>query len=726
MRKKLSVILLSLFMATASLQATLTLEETVLKQNKPETPSLIVPSIDGKTYISKDAEGNIVKFDYKTGKPVEALFDFGKLKNVPTDKWEGFIVSPDETHLLLYINKKNIYRYSFSADFYVYEVKRNKLRPLSEKGAQESPVFSPDNRMIAFVRDNNIFIKKLDFDSEVAVTTNGKKNEIINGIPDWVYQEEFGLLSSLRFSPDSQVLSFVQWDERKVKSYDMTVFSDGCSSTNNAESTIYPGSFNYKYPVAGEVNSKVRLLCYEIDNRKTKEVKLPIKEDDYIPNITYATESNKLYAMTLNRNQNRFQIYEVNPRSTISKLIYTDESMSWINIEDIMRMTKFGDDSFIIPSERDGYNHLYKYALNGTLLSQITKGDWDVTDYYGHDNLTNTYYFQATKEGAINRTIVKKDRKGLYTNVSKETGWNIAQFNNNFSYYVLNYSNAKTPNQYTICSKGKKIREIEMNSEYASHFSNAVVPQKEFFTFSHDGNTFNGYMIKPLNFDANKKYPVIMSQYSGPGSQQVKNIWRLEWEQYAATQGYIVACIDGRGTGGRGREWKAKVYMQLGKYESIDQIAGANYMASLPYVDSKKIGIYGWSFGGYETLMAMSQPNSIYAAGVSIAPVTDWRYYDTIYTERFMRTPQENNEGYNQSSAINVIPNLKGELLIMAGTSDDNVHITNTYQYVANLTLNNKICNMMIFPGMNHSIYYCDARLPLYMRVIDFFNKNLK
>lgn len=700
----------------------LSLEDAVLSGNKPKSLSESVSSNDGETYYCMTDSSKIEKIDYKTGKVLGTIFDPSTARNCNHKDWDGFILSPDETKILLYTNKKMIYRHSFEADYYVFELKRNNLKPLSADGRQEIATFSPDGRMVAYVRDNNIYLKKLDFDSEVPVTTNGSKGKIINGVPDWVYQEEFGILNSLTFSADSQILCFLQWNEEDVNNYNFQLYEGACNP--QVQYANYPGTFSYKYPVAGTPNAKVKVVSYDIDNRKLKVISFPSGADYYIPQISFAPNSSRLMVMTLNRNQNKLQLFEANPRATTSKLIYTDESSSWINIEKITGMTHFYENTFIIPSEKSGYCHLYEYHNSGSLLKQITNGEWSVTNFYGFDPLTKSYYFQSTQDGPLNRCISKIDTKGSISKVSTETGWNEALFNSNLSYYILNYSNVTTPNQYKLYNKGKKLRNLELNNEYKEKFNE--LPQKEFFTFTSDGNTFNGYIIKPSNFNASHKYPLIMCQYSGPGSQEVKNSWNLNWEQYAAENGYIIACVDGRGTGGRGKKWESTVYMQLGKFESIDQVAAAKYMAQQPYVDRNNIGIFGWSFGGYETLMAMSQSNSIYKAGVAVAPVTDWKFYDTIYTERFMRTPAENEEGYRTSSAINAIPELKGDILLISGTADDNVHIQNTYQYVANLTMQNKLCDMMIYPNMNHSINYCNARLPLFMRITEYFNQKLK
>ena len=505
----------------------------------------------------------------------------------------------------------------------------------------------------------------------------------------------------------------------------MQMYHGACNPIE--ENRLYPGAYNYKYPKAGCENSKVSVLSYDVENRTLKTMNVPMVDDDYIPKIVYGKTSDRLMVTKLNRHQNEISLYAVNPRSTVAKLIYSEKSKSWIDYS-LVTEAVYYDNFFIIRSEKSGWTHLYQYSNSGALMKQLTNGNWNVTDYYGYNPTTKTFYFQSTQVSPLDRTIAKIDAKGVITPIVDGAGTYSAIFSKNMAYYIQNFSNATTPNQYRVINtlNGKEVRTLELNEEYAAKYTANDVPKREFFKLQSDGNMLDGYMIKPLDFDASKKYPVIMSQYSGPGSQQVKNSWKLDWEEYFATQGYIVVCVDGRGTGFRGKEFESAVYMRLGYYETIDQIAAAKYMAKQPYVDGNKIGIWGWSFGGYEVLMAMSQLDSPYAAGVAIAPVTDWRFYDTIYAERFMRTPNENESGYDEGSPLKRVRQQKGNLLIMAGTADDNVHITNTYQYAAEMTQQGKLLDMMVYLNMNHSINGCETRLPLYNKVLDFFNKNLK
>ena len=713
--------------ATISFQANAFELSDAVIYNHPQGIGQMVSSIDGKHFYQFNSDKSAIqKVSYATGDVVSTIFDSSTARNCNVNEWDGFKMSDDESKILLYTSAQSIYRYSFKADYYLYELRHNKLLKISEEGGEEIATMSPDARQVAYVKDNNVYIYKVDYGSTVAVTKNGEKNKIINAVPDWVYQEEFGLLNSFAWSPDNLTLSFIQWDESDVPMYKMAFYKGYCNPIEY--NYLYPSIFEYKYPVAGEKNSSVKVLSYDVETRKTQDLKVPLDNDGYIPNIRYAKSSDRLMVYTLNRNQNDLKIYAINPRSTVSKLIYNETSNSWINI-DLANKATYMENTFTILSDKSGYTHLYLYSNSGSLIKQLTNGEWNVTDYYGYDAIKKCYYIQTTQRGALNRSIAKIDAKGIITELNSTDGTYSAAFNSNFNYYVQNFSDSKTPNQYTLwltsAAKSKKVRDIEMNDDYASKFG-AGIPKKEFFTMESDGYKLNGYIIKPSDFNPDKKYPVIMSQYSGPGSQQVLNKWTLDWENYFATQGYIIACVDGRGTGGRGKAFESLVYMNLGHYESIDQLTAAEYMASQPYVDANRIGIWGWSYGGYEVLMAMSQSKSKYAAGVSIAPVTDWRFYDTIYAERYMRTPQENDEGYKNSAPINKVALQKGELLIMYGTVDDNVHPANSLEYVSALTARGKLCDMMVYPNMNHSINGCGVRLPLYKKVLKFFDNHLK
>lgn len=694
----------------------------VFPQNVPSSPVEYVYMPDGLTYLTLNNNGkSIVKYDIKTGKEIETVIDVAKTRGAKIDAIEGFELSQDGSKLLVYTDKQMIYRRSFKASYYVYEIKRNMLVALSENFThQQAPVFSPDARVVAFVVDNNIYLKKLDYNTEIAVTTDGKINEVINGVPDWVYEEEFTTNNSMTWSPDNMTLCFIKYNEKSVKDYTMQLYKGTCNPKRQYE--FYPGEFKYKYPVAGEVNSVVSVHSYDVETRKIKKVALPDDRIEYIPRIAYGHDATRLIVTTLNREQNRMEIYAANPKSTVVKSIYVEESDSWIAPE-TYETIKYYPDYFILNSDKDGYSHIYQYSYSGNLMRKVTSGQYEVTDFYGFDNLGNAY-FQSTITGELNRVVSKLDRKGNIVHLSDEQGTASAVFSPAMNYAMLNYSNITTPPVYKIIDiKGKEIRVLEDNASYAATYKS--VPQKEFFKVKSNGIELNGVMLKPADFDTSKKYPVIMTQYSGPGSQQVRNRWQMDWEYYAVTQGFIVVCVDGRGTGFRGNEFERVVYKQLGYYETIDQLAAAKHVSSLSYVDSKRIGICGWSYGGYETLMAISHKQSPFAAAVAIAPVTDWRYYDTIYAERYMLTPQSNEEGYNAGSPIKLAKNVSCPLLLMSGTADDNVHFQNTIEYVSQLQSNGILCDMLIFPNMNHSINHCNARSLVYAKMIDYFKRNM-
>lgn len=704
----------------------------VFPDNRPDKPKSFTYLPDGESYLLLSADGkSIQQFDTASGKLLDTVLDTSHTRENSVASVEDFILSPDGTKLLIYTTKTPVYRRSFKADWYVFEIKRNILRPLSRTfSTQQSPIFSPDSRMVAYVAENNIYIKKLDYDSEVQVTKDGAIDRIINGIPDWTYEEEFATTCSMAFSPDNTTLCYLKYDEQDVPKFSFSLYQGYCEASD--EYALYPGTFFYKYPVAGKPNSKVSVHSYDVDNRKTKDVSFTTPGIEYIPRIAFGgTSSQRLMVVTLNCAQNRMEIFAVNPKSTVAESILTESSKAWLNsptYEDI----HWGDASFVIQSERTGWNHLYEYSYAGAPLRTITSGEYDVTAYYGTDS-KGFSYFQSTSRltdghgdrGAIDRVISRIDRQGKRLQaITPATGWASAVFSPAMNYYVAEYSNEATPPVYTLCNAaGKQLRTLADNAAYAARYTS--LPRKEFITVSSDGYELNGYILKPAGFNPSQRYPVIIWQYSGPGSQEVVNRWRMDWDYYAALKGFIVLCVDGRGTGARGTAFRDVVYKNLGHYETIDQIAVARYAAQLPYADSNRIGIAGWSYGGYETLMCVTDPQSPFKAAVAIAPVTSWRYYDTVYAERFMLTPGENGEGYDRSAPINRVHNLSCPLLIMHGTADDNVHLSNTIEFVSRLQESGRVCDMLLFPNMNHSINGCNARAMVYGKMVDYFSRNL-
>ena len=723
--RTISKILAGAFIATATTfgASALELSDFVLSY-RPYGIAATQKALNGEYYYQKSTDGSkIFRIAYKNEANETTIFNSEELKGCKITDWDGYEMSNDETKILLHTDTKMIYRYSYIADYYVYDVKSQRIAKLTDEGGEEIATLSPDNQKVAFVKNNNVYIKNLANGSITTVTTDGEKNKIINGVPDWVYQEEFGILNSLKWSPSSNTLAFIRFDESQVPMYSMTMYEGDCHP--NKDYSLYPGSYDYKYPVAGEKNSVVSVMAYDLATSRLQKMNLPITDNDYVPHIDYGTQDDRLMVSTLNRTQNDLHIYAVNPATTQATEVYAEQSTSWIDSKsanDVM----YYDTFFVMPSEKSGYMHLYQYAYDGKLIKQLTSGNENVTEFYGYDKARKQFFYQRTN-GPLNRMVESVDAAGKVAALTDGDGTYSAKFNSNFKYYIRTFSSQRIPNQYAIYNvNGKKVRDLELNREFAEKYTAPTVPQREFITVESDGYKLNGYIIKPVDFDPNKKYPVIMQQYSGPGSQQVLNKWSLDWQEYFATQGFIIACVDGRGTGGREKAFQSVVYQKLGKYESIDQIAAAKHMASLPYVDAKHIGIWGWSYGGYEALMAMSTPGSDYAAGVAIAPVTSWKFYDTIYAERYMRTPQENPDGYRDGAPLENTDKLKGKLLIMWGSADDNVHVINSMQYISKLHGQGNQFDMMIYTNMNHSINGCSVRLPLYQRVLNFFKANLQ
>ncbi|GHT63369.1 peptidase S9 [Bacteroidia bacterium] len=694
------------------------LNDILKRTYAPKESGEMRPLPEGEHYTMLSADGKaILKYAYKTGKITDTLFHVDKVRETKLKKIEGYTISNTGFRILVWTDKEFIYRRSWKAAIYDYDVRRNFLKPLSDTpGKLMIPAFSPDGRMCAFVRDNNIWLKKFDYDTESQVTQDGEFGKILNGVTDWVYEEEFSKTNLMSWSADSKFLAFVKSDESKVPVYRFQLF-DG---------SLYPGFYEYKYPKPGENNSTVGAYAYNIDTKDTKRMNIPMDADGYIPEIRFTENVDQLAVMTLNRNQNRFDMYYVNPKSTVARLILHDENKYYIDPDWILAIC-FSKDNFLYVSEKDGFAHIYLYTINGIQERQVTTGNWDVKALYGFNPETKTVYYQSAEENPLRRSVYKVDAKGIKTKLSVNEGTNSATFSSNFQYFVNYYSNTTTPTIVTVCDeKGKQLLVLNDNSALQNTLKTLQYPKKEFFTFTNSsGDVLNGWMMKPVNFNAGRKHPVLMVQYSGPDSQTVLDKYEMDWTVYLANLGYIVAAVDGRGTGARGEAFRKCTYMQLGIYESDDQIAGAKYLGSLTYVDKDKIAIWGWSYGGYNTLMSMSRGNGIFKAGIAIAPVTDWRFYDSVYTERFMRTPQQNETGYTLSSPLNLAAGLQGRLLLVHGTSDDNVHFQNTMYYTQALEKAGKMFDTQIYPVKNHSISGLDTRMHLYSRIIDFLDKNV-
>ena len=732
--KKLSILMMLCLCVCFGYAQQVTLKEVATSAYRTEGIYGIKPMLDGEHYtqISRDGK-KIVKYSFKTGKEVGTVFDVETARDCTLKSFDDYIMSPDETKILIQTETKPIYRHSFTAVYYIFNVRNNTIEPLSDGGPQQVPLFSPDGNQIAFVRENNIYLVKLLFgNSESQVTKDGKYNEVLNGIPDWVYEEEFAFNRAFDFNADGTMLAYIRFDESKVPMYSFPWYKGLKPSLE--EYRVYPGAYEYKYPMPGIDNSKVTVHTFDIKTKVTREMDLPLDPDGYIPRIQFTDDANVLAIMTLNRHQNRFDLYFANPRSTLCKLAVRDNAEQYIK-EDAYGSMAFYPENFVMMSERDGYNHLYLYTAGGHLIKQITKGEFEVKNFLGWDAKSNTYYYTSNEGSPLRTAIYKIDSKGRKTKLSSKEGSNRAIFSKNMKYYINTFSNINTPPVITINdNNGKTLTTLVDNQKLVQKVTGIQMPIKEFFTFkTSDGVELNGWMMKPANFDPSKKYPVIMHQYSGPGSQQVLDQWGIGarrdggiFEAYMADRGFISVCVDGRGTGGRGAAFEKCTYMNLGVKEARDQVETALYLGTLPYVDAKNIGIWGWSFGGYTTLMSMSEGTPVFKAGVAIAAPTDWRFYDTVYTERFMRTPNENMEGYEAASAMNRVDKLHGELLLIHGTADDNVHLRNASEYSEALVQADKQFDMHIYTNRNHGIRGGNTTKHLLTRVTNFFIEHLK
>lgn len=690
------------------------------------------PLADGESYSQLVDGKRIVVSSFKTGEQTGVLFDADNTKGkVKVSRIDGYIMSPNQKNILLRTQTQSIYRHSTTAVYYIYNVQNRTLAPLSDGGPQECPLWSPDGNMVGFVREGNLFLVKLLFDNaEVQITKDGKFNSIINGKADWVYEEEFVTNRSFDFNADATMLAWIRYDESQVPLFSFPMYKGMLPEMK--ENAEYPGAYEYKYPIAGQPNSKVSVHTFDIKSRATREVKVPLEAEGYIPRIAFSSDPNKLLILTQNRHQDNLQVWVANPRSTECRCIVTDEVKPYV-ADKTYTLFKTIKDGFILMSERSGFAHLYQYNLLGTLKREIGKGQDIITDFYGYDEKTGTYYYQAQDGGPLRTGVYKCDAKGKVTSISTEPGQNSAIFSGNFKQLMLTHHSAATPPTYTLRNdKGKVLKTLQDNAALKQKIDGMNLAKIEFFQFqTQDGVDLNGIMVKPADFDANKKYPVILFQYSGPGSQQVLDSWYAGncsaalLERYMAQEGFVSVIVDGRGTGGRGAEFEKQTYLKLGQLESHDQVETAIYLSKLPWVDSKHIGIWGWSFGGFNTLMSMSEGRPVFYAGVAVAPPTSWRYYDTVYTERFMRTPKENQEGYD-CSPITRAKNLSGSLLIIHGLADDNVHFRNVAEYTEALVHADKDFRQLTYTNRNHSIYGGNTRNHLYRQLINHFKQSMK
>lgn len=683
---------------------------------------------DGVNYIAIEGKGTrLVIHSYETGETVKTLLDLTKLNTDKIKSFNDFSFNSDETKILLTVDKEAIYRRSFTANYFVYDIDKQTITPVSENGRQQLATFSPDGNKIAFVRQNNLFYTDLNSGKEVQITSDGKFNFIINGAPDWVYEEEFSFNKAFEWSPDGKYLAWIRFNESKVPQYSMTIFQGQEPSLD--DNKLYPAVETFKYPKAGEPNSIVSVNTYNLSNSVSQTIDIGQETDMYIPRIRFTQDPEKLAIFRLNRHQNNLEILLASPVTGKTQLLLTETNKYYID-ENYFDDIKFLDDKvhFTMRSERDGFAHIYLYDMTGMLISQVTKGNFDVTAMNGCDVKNKLIYYTSAEPTPYQREVycIKWDGTGK-KKLSVNTGTNAAKFSEGFKFFTITYSNAQTPPSTTLFrANGEKVRTLDEKKALSSTIKDYKFNYREFFNFNTSENVnLNGWILKPVNFDATKKYPVFMTQYSGPDSQSALDVWDLGWEEYLAQLGYIVVCVDGRGTGGRGELFRKITYLQLGKYETIDQIEAAKYLRSLPFVDAARIGIWGWSFGGYISSSCMVKGNGIFKTGIAVAPVTNWRYYDNIYTERFMRTPQENPDGYDQNSPLNFAENFKGNFLICHGTADDNVHVQNTLEFTERLVQANKQFYMQLYTNRNHGIYGGNTTYHLYTRMINFILEKL-
>ena len=665
------------------------------------------------TQIKNSEEGQeIIKYSFKNGERIVRIF---KSSDFQIKRINSYSLSDDDRLMLLATETESIYRYSRKAIYYVFNIQNNKLKKLSENKIRY-PTFSPDGSKVAYVYENNLFIKDITNGKETQITNDGKKNQIINGASDWVYEEEFKLVRGFEWSSDSRTIAYYKFDESHVKEFSMDKFNG----------SLYPSQEVFKYPKAGEANSTVNILLYSLDS---KEKTLIYTEEDYeyIPRIKWSKDPHILTMIGLNRHQNKLDFILVNSKDGSNNILFSEEDKYYIDIHD--NLTFLPNNFFIWTSEKKGYNHIFLKGLDGS-EEQITSGSWEVTSFKGLDSDKMQIFFTSTEDGSINRSLYVLDLEtGKRKKLSTQIGTNSAKFSKGLKYYINTFSDADTPPVFTLHkADGTLIKTIEDNTEFKNKLKDYDLSKKEFLTIYTDNADLNAWIIKPPNFDKNKKYPLFMFLYGGPGSQQVLNKYgssNFYWYQMLAQKGYVVACVDNRGTGGKGSEFKKMTYKELGKYETIDQIDAAKYFGNLEYIDKERIGIQGWSYGGYMSSLAITKGAETFKLAVAIAPVTNWRYYDNIYTERYMQTPQENASGYDDNSPINHVEKLKGKYLLIHGTADDNVHVQNTYEMTSALVRANKQFDLFVYPDKNHGIYGKNTRYHLYKKITNFILENL-
>ena len=653
---------------------------------------------DGVHYTTME-EGKVIrKYSYRTGEEVEVLFS---IEDLPEEGFEGFSnyeFCNDERKILFTTSREQIYRHSFRADFYIWDLQEEILTPLSELGKQQLATFSPDGSKVAFIFENNLYFRDMPSGREVQVTTDGQENKIINGAPDWVYEEEFAFNKAFAWSPDSRKLAYYRFDESHVKMFNMTIYGD-----------LYPHWYQFKYPKAGEENALVTIHVYDLIDGDFTEMDIGRETDQYIPRIKWTPDPSKLAIYRLNRLQNHIEVLLASASTGNSEVLWEETNKYFISetSDDMITFLEDGE-HFLVMSERSGWMHFYLYDMRGTIINAVTSGEWEVDKLIGIDHSNRVLYYSSPETSPLQRNVYRIYLDGSSKErLTPKDGTNSAVFSEGFRYYINYHSDASTPMNITLHDAGGElIRVLEDNCRLKEVTEEYGFTEKEFFTFTtSDGVELNGYMIRPPDFDENKEYPLFMYVYGGPGHQAVRDSYSTgAWYQMLAQKGYVIACVDNRGTGARGEEFMKSTYLQLGKYETVDQIEAAEYLGSKNYIDAGRIGIFGWSYGGYMVALCMTKGAEIFKLGISGAPVTNWRFYDTIYTERYMRTPQENPDGYDDNSPINHVDKLEGKFMIIHGTADDNVHLQNTIEMVDRMIDRGKQFELLLYPNQSHGI----------------------
>ncbi len=673
---------------------------------------------DGMHYTINDGDTAVVKYEYATGNKNGNVFSTNQTGGA-VESFVNYAFNDDETAILLTTDMQKRYRWATYDENYVYDFKTKKTVKLSDKGKQMYAYFAPKGNKIAYVIDNNLFCKDLNTNTEIQITSDGKWNSIINGGSDWVYEEEFELVRAFEWSPDGNKIAYYKFNESDVPEFDMMTY----------RGELYPQNYEFKYPKVGEKNSTIELYIYDLTTKKSQKVNIT-KDYEYIPRIKWTYDGASLCVFTMNRLQNDLELFLADPATGNTKSMFQETAKCYLEINNDLTFLP-DNKTFIWKSEKDGWYHLYQYDMSGKLINQITKGNWDVTEFKGYDEATKTIYYMGTQASIFESNLYSVSLDGKKTNkITTKSGMNTVDFSEGFKYYINTNSSMMVPDYISICdNKGKEIRMLEDNKPLLDYIKTLKVKKPEYFTFTtSDGVSLNGYMIKPYNFDETKKYPVFMTLYGGPGSQEViegYDGFNMMWHQMLAQKGYIIVCVDNRGTGARGTDFRTITYGQLGKYETDDQIEAAKWLAKQKYVDGSRIGIWGWSYGGYMSSLCITRGADAFKMAIAVAPVTNWKFYDNIYTERYMGTLQTNPNGFDDNAPMAYANQLKGNYLLIHGTGDDNVHFQNSIELINALVKNNKQFDMMIYPDRNHSIYGGSTRFHLYTLMTNYVLENL-